>query len=429
MSRFSRNKGLVGRVVLTLLLVIVAGGSYLAGFARQWLPVALKKIEESSAFHPAAQEPPEFQVYWEAWSLVEENFDGELPDAKSQVYGSIRGMLAALRDPNTFFIEPPAREIEQGRFQGRYGGIGAEYTMEHGYLVVVTPFPDSPAGRADVRTGDIILAVDGKEIFGLSQNEAIALIRGPVGTKVELTIQRPSEAEPFTIELIREEIQTLTVTWELKEEIGYLKISLFSERTDEELRLALGQLESLGATSLILDLRNNPGGLIQSAVEVTSEFIDKGIILYQKDAHGQEKRFSAHLGGLSTDLPLVILVNGGTASAAEIVAGALQDHGRATLIGETTFGKGSVQAVHELSDGSSIHATTAHWFTPKGHEIEGSGLTPDIETSLTQEDTEAQRDPQLEQAIEYLRSGHPPTLEGGSVGVYFMSTVLAGDPC
>lgn len=423
MSRIQMAGKTFQRLTLILLVSILAAFSYLVGFASQVIPTYVGKVQESEIFHRTAEEPPEFEVYWEAWNLVEENFYGELPDAKTQTYGSIRGMLAALRDPNTFFIEPPDREVEEAQFQGRYGGIGAEYTMMNGYLVVVASFQDSPASRAGIRPGDIIVAVDGTDIFGLSQNEVTLLIRGPVGSKVELTIRREGEPEPLILQLTREEIKPPTVTWELKEKgIGYVKLSFFGGRTNEELQRALTQLQSQGATSLILDLRDNPGGLIGTAVDVAGQFIDSGVILYQRDAQGNDQPFPAKKGGLATETPLAVLVNGGTASAAEIVAGALSDHQRAVVIGEKTFGKGSIQTVHELSDHSSIHVTTAHWLTPQGHEIEGAGLIPDLEVPLTQEDIDNQRDPQLDRALAYLGSLLPYPASGGLQPLNIMLT-------
>lgn len=423
MSRVQVGDKTFQRLSLILLVCIAALASYLVGFALQVIPAYVGKVEEREIFHPTAEEPAEFTVYWEAWNLVEENFYGELPDAKTQTYGSIRGMLAALGDPNTFFIEPPDREIEEAQFQGRYGGIGAEYTMRDGYLVVVAPFQDSPASRAGIRPGDTIVAVDGIDIFGLSQNEAILLIRGPVGSDVALTIRRDGELEPLILQLTREEIKSPTVTWELKGEgIGYVKLSFFGGRTNEELRYAIIQLQNQGATSLVLDLRNNPGGLIGAAVDVASQFIDSGVILYQRDAQGNDQPFPAKKGGLATETPLAVLVNGGTASAAEIVAGALRDHQRTVVIGEKTFGKGSVQTVHELRDHSSIHVTTAHWLTPQGHEIERAGLNPDLEVPLTQEDIDNQRDPQLDRALAYLRSLLPHPAAGGLQPANIMST-------
>lgn len=423
MSRIQMTDKTFQGLTLILLVSILAALSYLVGFASQVVPAYVGKVEESEIFHPTAEEPPEFALYWEAWNLVEENFYRELPDAKTQCYGSIRGMLAALDDPNTFFIEPPDREIEEAHFQGRYGGIGAEYTMRDGYLVVVTPFQDSPASRAGIRPGDIIVAVDATDILGLSQNEAMLLIRGPVESEVELTIRREGELEPLILQLTREEIEPPTVTWELKEEgIGYVKLSFFGGRTNEELRHALTQLQSRGATSLILDFRNNPGGLIGAAVDVASQFIDTGVILYQRDAQGNDQPFPAKKGGLATQTSLAVLINGGTASAAEIVAGALSDHQRAVVIGEKTFGKGSIQTVRELSDHSSIHVTTAHWLTPQGHEIEGAALIPHLEVPLTQEDIDNQRDPQLDRALAYLRSLLPYPVSGGLQPLSIMST-------
>lgn len=415
----SRYQWLVSILVVSL----VATLSFATGFAFQAVPTYIEKVEESEIFHPTAEEPSEFALYWEAWNLIEKEFYGELPEAKAQTYGSIRGMLAALGDPNTFFNEPPDREIEEAQLQGRYGGIGAEYTMRDGYLVVVAPSQDSPASRAGILPGDMIIAVDGVDIFGLSQNEATALTRGPVGSEVTLIIRREGQPEPLTLQLIREEIEPPTVTWELKEEgIGYVKLSFFSGHTNEELRRALTQLQSQGATSLILDLRNNPGGLTGAAVDIASQFIDNGVVFYQRDAQGNDHPFPAKKGGLATEAPLAFLVNGGTASAAEIVAGALRDHQRALLIGEKTFGKGSVQTVHDLSDHSSIHVTTAHWLTPQGHQIEGSGLQPDLQAPLTQEDIDNQRDPQLDRALTYLRSLLPYPASAGLQLENIMST-------
>lgn len=430
----SNYKGMMHKVlhiiVLLLLVILVSIVSYWAGFASHLFRTAMPQVIEPPSFIPQSQEPPEFKIYWEAWEQIQERFYGQLPEAKAQVYGSIRGMLAALGDPHTFFIEPPQREIEEAQLQGRYGGIGADYTMEGGYLVVVAAREGYPASRAGILPGDIIVAVDGREVLGLSQDEIVALINGPVGTEVELTIWRRGETESLLFTLTREEITAPTVAWEVKEEkIGYIQLSLFSERTRDEVRQALGQLRKDGATAFILDLRNNPGGLVNAAVDVASEFLADGVVFYERDGQGKEETFPVRKGGLATDSPLVILVNGGTASAAEIVAGVLQDRGRAILIGERTFGKGSVQSVHELSDGSSIHVTMAHWFTPKGHEIEGTGLSPDIEVPLTPEDKEQGLDPQLEEALKYLRPqvGSPTLLEGQPLSYHIMSSPNGGN--
>jgi carboxyl-terminal processing protease len=392
--------------VLSLLFLIICMSSYLVGFAAHWFGYHTEQLGEiqDTFLHPTAQEPPEFELFWEAWGHVEQSFYGDLPDGKGLTYGAIRGMLSALGDPYTFFIEPSDHEMEEAQLEGRHGGIGAEYVMAHGYLVVVAVLDDSPAMQAGIRTGDIIIEVDGTDIMGLSQNEAILLIRGgEVGTEVTLTIFREDEAEPLTVSLIREEIEVPTVIWELKEDnIGYVRVSFLGGRTNDELGRALRELKNLGAEKLVLDLRDNPGGIVTVAVDVSGQFIDTGVIFYERDKDGNDKVFNARRGGAAIDMPLAVLVNGGTASASEIVAGALQDHERGALIGQRTFGKGSMQTIHELSDNSGIHVTIAHWLTPDRHEIQDAGLVPDIEVVPSQEALDRGEDPQLVRALEYL---------------------------
>ncbi len=394
-------------VVLSFLLVTVCGVSYGAGFAARWLgyePGGLREVPEA-VLHPVAEEPPEFQLFWEVWGYVEDDFyGGDLPTDQELAYGAIRGMLGALGDPFTYFIEPSDHAVEEAQLEGRHGGIGAEYVMADGYLTVVAVLEDSPADRAGLLTGDVIVSVDGTEVLGLSQNEAILLIRGkPVGTVAELEIVREGEYDLLTIKAVREEVEVPTVVWELKQaQTGYVRISFFGSRTSGELERALKELRADGVTSLILDLRDNPGGMVTAAVDVAGQFIDTGVVFYERDTAGQDKVFSAKRGGLALDLPLAVLVNRGTASAAEIVGGALQDHGRGLLVGERTFGKGSLQSIRELSDNSSIHVTIAHWLTPDRHEIQEAGLAPDMEVVSSQKALDLGQDPQLEAALHYL---------------------------
>jgi len=392
--------------VLCLLLLIMCMGAYLVGFASHWLGYHTDQLQEILAtfFHPTAEEPSQFEVFWEAWEHAEEDFYGELPDETGLTYGAIRGMLRAVDDPYTFFIEPPDHEIEQAQLEGRHGGIGAEYVMADGYLVVVAVLEDSPAVRAGIRTGDVIINVDGSEIMGLSQNEAILLIRGgDIGGQVTLTIVREGEAEPSAVTLTREQIEVPTVIWELKEDdVGYVRISFFGGRTNDELKRALQQLKGMGARKVLLDLRDNPGGTIAAAVDAAGQFIDTGVVFYERDKEGNDKVFNARRGGAAIQMPLAVLVNGGTASASEIVAGAIQDHQRGVLIGERTFGKGSLQTIHELSDTSSVHVTIAHWLTPARHEIQSAGLIPSIEVLPSQEALDRGEDAQLAAALQYL---------------------------
>jgi len=394
------------------LLITVCTGAYTLGFAVQWLGYGPEKLVEvpDSLLHPVADEPPEFELFWEAWSHVERSYYGDLPTDQEVTYGAIRGMLRSLADPYTYFIEPSDHAMEEAQLEGRHGGIGAEYVMADGYLVVVAVLEDSPAQRGGLRTGDVILEVDDTEVLGLSQNEAILLIRGKnVGTEAVLTAMRSGEPEPVIIRARREEIEVPTVIWELKHsQVGYIRISFFGSRTSGELEGALRELKGSGATALVLDLRDNPGGMVSSAVDVSGQFIDTGVIFYERHKDGTDKVFNAKRGGEAIDVPLAVLVNRGTASAAEIVSGALQDHDRGPLFGEPTFGKGSLQNIRELSDNSSVHVTIAHWLTPDRHEIQDAGLVPDVEVVTSQEALDLGEDPQLEAALNYLagRSAH-----------------------
>jgi carboxyl-terminal processing protease len=403
--------GLAGRVLRLLLLAYLFTAvclvAYGAGFAAELLghgPGGLTAIP-TRVLHPRADEPPEFEIFWEAWGYVERDFYGDLPaNDRELAYSAIRGMLQAVGDPYTYFIEPSDHEMEEAQLEGRHGGIGAEYVMADGYLVVVAVLEDSPAARAGIRTDDVIVRVDGTEVMGLSENEAIMLIRGQeVGTEAALTVLRESEAEPLTIKVIREEVEVPTVIWDLQEDgVGYVRITFFGVRTSGELTAALKDLKSRGADRIILDLRDNPGGIVTAAVDVAGQFIDTGVVFYERDKDGHDKVFNARRGGEAISMPLVVLVNRGTASASEIVGGAIQDHERGILIGEQTFGKGSLQSIHELSDNSSVHVTIAHWLTPDRHEIQEAGLLPDLEVIPSEEALAEGRDPQLEAALSYF---------------------------
>ncbi|MBN1135823.1 MAG: S41 family peptidase [Anaerolineae bacterium] len=346
-------------------------------------------------------------VFWEAWDLVERVFYGNLPDNKHLEWGIIRGALGTLNDPHTSFLEPEPRQREKEALSGRFGGIGAYVTQVEDGRIVLEPMPDLPAEKAGVRKGDTLLKVDNIEIEpGTNTEDVIAHIRGEVGTVVQLTLRHEGETEPVTVEITREEIPTPTVEWRMLDEpvgTGYIRLTLFSDRTDKELRQALDELKGQGMIQLVLDLRGNGGGLLGSAVDVAGEFLSGGPVLLQLEKGGKEETYEASNGGRFTDGKLVLLVDGGTASAAEIVAGALQDRGRAVLVGEKTYGKGSVQQVFDLRDGSSVHITYADWLTPNRRQITGVGLTPDFEAGITDDDRNNGRDPQLERAIEWLK--------------------------
>lgn len=381
-------------VIFVALVIFVVSASYSMG-ALSHSTLSLTPVET-----------PEFSIFWEAWRLVEKNFYTELPAPRTMTYAALRGALSALNDPYTIFVEPQPRQLEKDDLHGSFGGIGVWLSQAQDGSFVLSPMRDSPAIRAGIQDGDVLLRVDSVTITSeMSPGDIQVLIRGPVGSEVQLTIRHEGAPETLVITIVREEIVTPSVTWRMVEgqpDVGYIKIARFTERTPAELKEAIADLQNQGMARLILDLRDNGGGLLTEATQVASQFLDKGVVLYERRRDAEEKSYQVQGNGVARDVPLVVLVNGGTASASEIVAGALQDHERGPLIGERTFGKGSVQFIYDLSDGSSLHVTSAQWFTPNQHQINEQGLTPDIEVALTDEDKAQGRDPQLDRAVSYL---------------------------
>ena len=333
------------------------------------------------------------RVLQEVWDLINAEFFGELPPPEERVYGAIRGMLETLDDDYTSFSEPSIAEIRRADASGTFEGIGALVTMnEENILEIVQPFEGSPAEEAGLRPGDLVLAVDGESIVGYGIFDAITLIRGPEGTEVTLTVQR-GDGEPFEVRIVRARLEIPVLESRMLEgDIGYVSLFEFSSPATSRLEETISELLEENAAALVLDLRGNPGGFLEQAVQVTDLFLDEGLVLIERRSDGKELEFTSTDEGLAQDIPLVVLVNGASASASEILAGAVQDRERGVLIGETTFGKGSVQILHTLSDGSELRVTIARWFTPNGRAIHGEGLAPDIEVPLTLEDQEAGRD-------------------------------------
>ncbi len=354
---------------------------------------------------------PELATFWEAWNYLNEQFYGDIPADDERIYGAIRGMVASFDDQHTAFIDPVRAAITSENMQGSFSGIGATVRLdEAGRLIIVDPMPDHPAFLAGVRPNDMVLEVDGEAVEGLSLFEAVLLIRGPTGSTVTLTIFREGEMEPFDIPIVRAKIELEVVESELLDEtagdgkIGYVRLTQFSGGASDKLTSAINGLFDQGATSLILDLRSNPGGLLSEAVNVSSLFLERGqVVVREKLKDEEEKTFEAGRGyQVAVDVPLVVLVNRGSASASEIVAGAIQDTARGTIVGAQTFGKGSVQLPHTLSDGSELRVTIAEWLTPEGRQIHKEGITPDILSDMTFEDFEEGLDPQLDEAVQFL---------------------------
>lgn len=359
-----------------------------------------------SLSQPVTGLPEEFNALGEVWQSLERYYvNKDALDAEELSEGAIRGLLKALDDPHTSYLDAETYEMEWSAYEGSFEGVGAVITMKDGELTVVSPIAGGPAEEQGVRAGDKILEIDGEPTSGMNLTEAVLKIRGPQGTEVTLLILHQGETTPVEIEIIREEVKLDSIYLEmLPEGIAHIQITHFSERTHEELVAVLNDAIDNGAEGIILDLRNNPGGYLHVAVDVASEFLDGGTVVYQQDSEGRLDELPATPGGLAKDLPLVLLVNEWSASGSEVLAGAIQDRGRANLVGNVTYGKGSINIVRELSDGSALYVTTARWLTPDGSLIEGIGLTPDFEVEITEEDILNDRDPQLDFAIEYIKS-------------------------
>jgi len=380
------------RTVYTALAVLVVVGLF---FAMGVVTHRLLKWNRARAYNRP------LGVFWEAWDILDTAFYGDLPTPRERTYGAIRGVLDLLDDPYTFFLEPQPGEVERDQFSGAYGGIGVDLWRDGEGNVVLSPYPASPAQEAGVRTGDLLLAVDGRSVVTATIDDIRVRLRGEVSTVVTLTISRPPTL-PFDLPVTRAEIRIPSVTYRALDQdptIGYLHITGFTERTPDEAREAVDSLLSSGVTRLVLDLRDNGGGLIRPAVEVADLFLDGGPVLYEVRRGGEETPFRAHPGGAATDLPLAVLVNGSTASAAEMLAGAIQVRERGVLIGEPTYGKGSVQLIYTLSDGSSLHVTAAVWLLPDRRPLGPDGLQPDVPVPPTG----GTDDVQLERAIQYLQ--------------------------
>jgi carboxyl-terminal processing protease len=348
----------------------------------------------------------DYELFDDVLELLAEQFYGDIPDASTLAYGAIRGMLLTLDDQYTSFVDPQISSILNEDASGTFEGIGAIVNMRSdGFLEIVSLIPGQPAEAAGVLPGDLILAVGDQSIVGMGLYEAISYIRGPAGSDAVLEIGREDEPESITITVKRARIEIPIVEYEmLEDDIAYIQLTEFDALATERVNDALVELLAQDPEALIFDLRDNPGGWLNQAIGVADIFLDRGVVVTQRDNKGNERVFESQNGDDGEDIPMVVLVNRGSASASEIVAGALQDRERAILIGEVTLGKGSVQVPNDLYDGSQLRVTIARWFTPNEQEIHGNGLTPNIEVEIL-EDTPVEEDPLLDRAIEYFQQG------------------------
>lgn len=347
-------------------------------------------------------ENTDFGIFWDAWDMVEENYALEPLDRQKMVYGAIKGMVDSLGDPYSVFLTPEENQSLDKDLQGVFGGIGAEVGYRDGTITVIAPLKDSPAEKAGLLAGDKIVEVDGKSTEELNVDEVVELIRGQEGTTVKLSVVRKEEA--LTFEIVRSTIVDKTVRWEMKEgQIAYIEISQFKQDTAKELDEQIGDILAQDPQGIVLDLRNNPGGYLDVVVDVASRFIDEGQTVVVEESGADRKVYKANGNKRFENLPIAVLVNEGSASASEILAGALKDHQLATLVGKTTFGKGLVQGITDLKDGSALKLTVAKWLTPGGSNINQDGIAPDVEVGYTMEDFNANQDPQLSKALEIVK--------------------------
>ncbi|HET6478356.1 MAG TPA: S41 family peptidase [Dehalococcoidales bacterium] len=347
------------------------------------------------------------EVVQEAWDVIFRDYvDRDQLEPHELSRGAIEGMIEALDDPYSSYLEPETYEIGLSGLEGEIEGIGAQVGMREEKLTIISPIPDSPADQAGLKPDDIVLEIEGESTSGMSMVEAVLKIRGPKGTTVTLLIQHKDEAEPVEVSIVRATIELSSVMVEMMGDIARLRITHFSKRTATELEAKLSEIEQVKVRAIILDLRGNPGGILETVIEVTSQFLKEGVVLKVVDNRGDQTVFEVRHKEIVSELPMVVLVNEFSASGSEVLAGALQDHGRATIAGTRTYGKGSVNVPRQLQDGSGLYITTARWLTPNGRRIEGEGIEPDIQLELEGEEA-------IQWAIDYLESKVPHSLLWG----------------
>jgi carboxyl-terminal processing protease len=371
-----------GKIVLILLLVLSVASLFSAG------------CQFSPGNSPAAGDGAD--VVKEAWDIITREYvEPSKLDSANMTKAAIEGIIETLDDPYTIYLTPEEYRQSESSISGEFEGIGAIVSVQDQNLVIVAPIPDAPAEKAGIRAGDIVQAINGEPAAGMSLEVAVSKIRGPSGTVVRLLILHQGNTVPVEIEVTRSRVELASVHFEMRGDIAYITIFQFTERTEAEIEPVIGQLKAAGARGIVLDLRGNQGGLLDAVIKVASHFIPEGILVEVRSNQGVITTLKAVAGLDTTDLPMVALVDNFSASGAEVLAGALQDYDRALISGNTTYGKGSVNFLHPLSDGSGIYITNSRWLTPKGRLIEGQGIAPDIKLDLTGEDA-------VEWAIEYL---------------------------
>jgi len=409
----------IRRIILIIALILLVGGiGY--WFGKREVSFSWKNFRPQIVVvnkKAPIKNPVDFSLFWDVWERVSRDFiDKTKLDPQKMVWGAISGMVQSLDDPYTVFLPPKENKEVKEELGGTFEGIGAQLGMRDKKIVVIAPLPGMPAEAAGILAGDEILKVDGEEVIGWSLPQVISKIRGLKGTKVILNVLHKDEQQSVDIEIIRGTIKVASVEMELvgdSDRVVHLKLMRFGDRTAEEWETAVAEIDRAIKQSsnlpvgkagqaiegIVLDVRNNPGGYLQGAVFIASEFLKNGPVVIQEDVGGRRETFSVNRAGKLTEMPLVILINEGSASASEIVAGVLQERGGAKIVGKESFGKGSIQEAQDLPQGAGLHITTSKWLLPSGIWVNGKGLEPDVKI---EDDLETEMDEQLEKAIEVL---------------------------
>lgn len=392
---------MINRFTTGFTIALLMVFAFLGGYVLAQSPAAPLQVFAGTAVSSNTSE--EFTPFWEVWDLVHQRYLRQPVDDVALVEGAIDGMLATLDDPHTRYLPPQDQSAAQESMAGEFQGIGAEVEDVDGNITVVSPIDGSPAAAAGIRPGDILREADGVALTGMDVAEAAALVRGPAGTTVSLVIER--DGELLNIDIVRDVIKLATVRGEMLDGgIAYVRLSRFGNTTDEELSDLLLELVSQDPSGLILDLRHNPGGALDTTVKIADQFLDEGMVLFERFGDGEERLFEASDEGLVEDIPMVVLIDEGSASASEVLAGAIQDRGRGTLIGQVSFGKGTVQTWHTLSNDGGVRVTIAEWLTPEKGSINDIGLTPDYYIPLPETAVDGEfEDTQLQAAIDFLQ--------------------------
>ncbi len=409
-----KNRKLLNRYLFFIFFIFLLAGAFWAGFEKgKRADISAGKtnipLEEAVIINQdkKLENTVDFSLFWDVWDKLKNKYvDAEKLDAKKMLYGAIEGMLTATGDPYTIFLDPEQNKKFNEEISGSFEGIGAEMGIKNGVLTIIAPLEGAPAEKAGLRAGDKVLKINGEVTANMSVEEAVDKIRGPKGTEVKLTILRNGNEESMEIAVPRDVINVKSVKLEFRDDnIAYLKVSRFSEDTDKEFSSAVSQIISQNSKGIILDLRNNPGGFLDASVSMASKMIPKGkVAVIEENSKGEQKNLYTEGGDVLSQIYAVILINEGSASASEILAGALRDdRTNVTLVGKTSFGKGSVQELIDMPQSTAVKITVAKWLTPNGDQINNQGIKPDVEVDLTNDDYQNDRDPQLDKALEIIK--------------------------